>query len=177
MVESAHCLVGSYHDRRKSGDDRNSLEHFALNRLVLRRGIIAVQRKHCLSHLIHDIRGRISDDNVLAEVHGKVAVLSDEARERSELALVREHTEQEEIRDLLVAVAPGRQHVVHDIANVVSAVDELALDGLLVALAYNVAMYAAYVCDARNNAGTVGITQTALYSELSGQAGIDSRSA
>ncbi len=71
-------------------------------------------------------------------------------------------TEQKQECCFLVAVAVFRFNIVHEVIDIVSAVDELTGDRLTLAFIHEVAVNVAYIGDACHNACSVAVAETAL---------------
>ena len=154
---------GVGHDDWEAGNELQRLEHLHRQGVVVRVGIVGVQRQHRPGQLVHHVVAGRLEDHVLGEVGGQ---LPEEGQDLAELLQRRRRgqgAEQQQIGRLLIAEAMLVGKAVDQILHVDAPVDQLAGHGDLLTVLHDVAPHVADLGHAGHDAGAVGIAQAPLH--------------
>ena len=154
--------VGVRGDEREAADQLDRLARDVLERHVVRRLVIGIQVEHAALELVHHVAAGRFEDHVLVEPVWQAARALQQAVEARLLLARRQFAEQQQIGDLLVAEGAAFVVGVHDVLHADAAVIQLAGDRNAHAVLDVVALHAADVAHADDDAGAVGIAQAAL---------------
>jgi hypothetical protein len=158
-----HDGIGVGHDKGHPRHDLHRLAQHVGGGSVVGAGVVGIQGQHASGQLVHKIVGRCLEDYVLSEADGQIACLGQQSLEAFKLGLVWQLAQQQKIHGLLIAEGAGFQVCLHNVGGIDASVIKLARHWDAFAVYDGVALHAAYARDADDDAGAVGIAQTALY--------------
>ena len=165
-------MVAVHRKHGENADELDALLHLGLEGVVPHRIIIGGQRQHAAGQAVHQILAGGFHDNVPHKVAGQVAAFGEAVGEGIELIPGGQVAQQQQIGDLLKAVALAPQ-AADQVVDIVTPVPQLALTGGLDAVAHFEGINAGDVGDARNHTIAVLVPQAALDAVPVKQDGVD----
>ena len=153
---------GVRRDERKARDQADGLPQDVFKRGVVRTVVIGIEGKNAAGKLVHDVAAGGLEDHILGKPGGHAARAGHNVVEALLLRLRGQRPEQQQIRDLLIAERAGLLVGLDDILDADAAVIELAGHGDALAVHHIIALYAADLADADQDARAVCVAQTAL---------------
>ena len=153
---------GVRRDERKTRDEADGLPQDILQRCVVRAVVIGIEGEDAAGELVHDVAAGRLEDHILGKPGGHAARAGHDVVEALLLRLRGKRPEQQQIRDLLIAERAALLVRRDDILNADAAVIELAGHGDALAVHHVIALYAADLADADQDARAVRVAQTAL---------------
>ena len=153
---------GVRRDERKARDQLDGLPQNVFQTRVVRAVVIRIERKDAARELVHDVAARCLEDHVLRKARGHGPRAGHHVAEAPLLRRRRQMAEQQQIRDLLIAERAARLMRVDDILDADAAVIELAGHRHPFAVHHVIALHAADLADADDDAGAVGVAKAAL---------------
>ena len=154
--------VGLGGDNGEAGHDLNGLAEHIVQRHLVGVIVIGIESQHRALELVHDGAGGGLHDDVLGKARRQTAQGGQEIIELRQLLSGGEVAEEEEEGGLLKAKAVLVGEVVDEIPQVVAAVLQHTLYGVLIALADHVTVGGADTGNTRHDAGAVGLAETSL---------------
>ncbi len=157
------CCLGDGCDARKTAEHRECHIHLMRRRRIVRRRVEGIEQKDRAGHHIHDGMGARTAREDAEEVCRELAPRIDAGLEVGQLVAGRKSAGNQEIGNLLVAEAVLLLRVVDEIADMVAAVDEVALIRHELAVHHVVAMDIGDRRESYEHAGAIGIAQAPLH--------------
>ena len=155
--------VGVGHDRGEAAHQLDGLQQHILHGGIVRVVVIGIQRQHTAGQLVHDVPAGVPHDHILGKAVRQLPGAVHDLVEAGQLRLGGQIAEQQQICHLLIAEGAGLAVSLHDLVQLDTAVVQLAGLGNALAVLNEIALHAAHLGHACQNAGTDVVAQTALY--------------
>ncbi len=155
-------LIGVGNDNREFCDQVDGLPHDIFQTGVIRIGIIGIQSERRYGQLVHNINAGGAHNHVLGEAVRQGAFLREQARKGIELLLIGQAAGEQQIRSFRKTEPVLRVKAVEQIVQIVTAINQTALNRLDLALVHHITVNVGDAGNAGENACAVRVAQTAL---------------
>ena len=153
---------GVRRDERKTRNETDGLPQDVFQRGIIRAVVVGIEGENAAGKLVHDVAAGGLEDHVLGKPGGHAARAGHDVVEAPLPLLRGKRSEQQQIRDLLIAERAALLVGRDDILDADAAVIELAGHGDTLAVHHVIALHAADLADADQDTRAVRVAQTAL---------------